>query len=132
VRHPDRAVIAHGQALLAHWVRAMGVELTPSQTRMRPTLAVVEGGAGFDCLGFNMRPDPSRARRGDKTSIKPSRGSGTRHHRQVRDVTTRHRRPRQRRRIEALNPVIRGWSHDCSTVCSQATFGTLDDRVRQR
>jgi hypothetical protein len=54
---------------MAHWVREMGLELHPSQTRSRPTLEVVEGGAGFDCLGVTIRPYPSRARRGDKTII---------------------------------------------------------------
>jgi RNA-directed DNA polymerase len=132
VLHPDREVIEHGQALMAHWVREMGWELNPRKTRIRHTLEVVDGGAGFDFLGFNMRQYPSRARRGDKTSITPSRVSVTRHHRQGREVTTRHRRQRQRRLSEALNPVIRGWSHDCSTVGSKETCGKLDDRWRQR
>jgi RNA-directed DNA polymerase len=56
----------------------------------------------------------------------------TRQHRQVREVTTRCRMQRQSRRIEALNPVIRGWSHYSSTVCRKETFGKLDDRLRQR
>jgi RNA-directed DNA polymerase len=129
---PDREVIAQGQAWMAHWLREMGWEVTPRKTRMRHTLEVVEGGAGFDVLGFNLRQDPSRARRGDTTSSTPSRVSVTRHHRQVRDVTTRHRMPRQRRLLDALNPVIRGWSHDGSTGCRKETCGTLDDRVRQR
>jgi RNA-directed DNA polymerase len=94
VLHPDREVIEQSQALMAHWLREMGVELKPSKTRIRHTLEVVEGEAGFDVLGFNMRQDPSRTRRGDKTLSNPSRGSVTRHHRQVREVTSRHRMPR--------------------------------------
>jgi hypothetical protein len=132
VRHPDRAVIEHGQALRAHWWREMGVALHPSQTRLRPTLAVVAGGAGVAFLGCTIRPYPSRARRGYKSIITPRRVSVTRQHRQVRDVTTRHRTQRQRRLIAALNPVIRGWRHDCGTVCSQETCGKLADRLRQR
>src|SRR6266511_3001553 len=108
---------------MAPWLRARGLEWKPSKTRSRHRLEVVEGGAGFDVLGFNMRQYPSRARRGDKTIIKPSRVSVTRHHRQVRDVTTRHRRQRPRRLSEALHPVIRGGRHDCSTVCSTETCG---------
>jgi RNA-directed DNA polymerase len=132
VLHPDREVIEQSQALMAHWLWEMGLELQPSKTRIRPTLELVEGGAGVDFLGFNIRQDPSRIRRGYKTIIKPSRASVTRHHRQVRDVTTRHRMQRQRRLIAALTPVIRGWSHYFSTVCSKETFGKLDDRLRQR
>ncbi|MGH8069825.1 MAG: reverse transcriptase domain-containing protein [Candidatus Entotheonellia bacterium] len=132
VLHPDREVIEQSQALMARWWREMGLELKPSKPRIRHTLEMVEGGAGFDFLGFNIRQYPSRARRGDKTIIKPSRASVTRQHRQVRAVTTRHRMPRQRRLIEARNPVIRGWSHYFSTVCSKETFGKLDDRLRQR
>jgi RNA-directed DNA polymerase len=106
--------------------------LKPRQTRIRQTLEAVEGAAGFACLGCNIRHDPSRVRRGDKTRIQPSRAAVPRHHRQVREVTTRCRMPRQSRRIEALTPVIRGWRHDCATVGRQATLGQLDDRVRQR
>jgi RNA-directed DNA polymerase len=132
VLHPDREVIEHSRALTAHWLDEMGLELKPSKTRIRHTLELVDGGAGFDFLGFNIRQYPSRARRGYKTIIKPSRISASRHHRQIREVTTRHRMQRQRRLIAALNPVIRGWSHYFSTVCSKETFGELDDRLRQR
>jgi RNA-directed DNA polymerase len=132
VRHPEREVIEQSQPLMAHWLREMGLALKPSKTRSRPTLEPVEGAAGFDVLGFNIRQYPSRIRRGDQTIIKPSRAAVTRHHRQVREVTPRCRMPRQRRLIEALHPVIRGWSPYFSTVCRQETCGKWDDRLRQR
>jgi RNA-directed DNA polymerase len=78
VLHPDREVIEHGQALMAHWLLETGLELKPSKTRIRHALELVEGRAGFDFLGFNIRQDPSRVQCRYKTIIKPSRASVTR------------------------------------------------------
>src|SRR2546422_502601 len=58
----------------------MGLELQPSQTRLTHTLHVEAGGAGFDLLGFNIRQDPTKAKRGYKTIITPSRQAGERIH----------------------------------------------------
>ena len=34
--------------------------------------------------------------------------------------------------MAVLNPMIRGWSHDFSTVCSQETFAQMDEAWRQQ
>ncbi len=133
VLHPDRQVIEQGQALIAAQLSGMGLELKPSKTRITHTLEVTEGEAGFDFLGFNIRQYwVKMSKRGYKTIIKPSRKSIERHRRQVVEVIRRQRNDSQERFIDALNPVIRGWSNYFSTVCSKKTFGKLDCELRQQ
>jgi RNA-directed DNA polymerase len=83
-----------------------------------------------DCLGFNIRQYPTTSTRGSKTSINPSREARARHQRQIGAGVRRHRMDAQGRLIAALNPVIRGGSHDCSTVCSPETFEQMDAQLR--
>jgi RNA-directed DNA polymerase len=132
VFHPTREVIERGQVILTDHLRAMGLELKPSKTRSTPTLQVAEGEAGVDFLGFNIRPYPTKSKRGDKTIIKPSREAMARHQRQLGAVVRRHRMDPQARLIAALNPVLRGWSHYFSTVCSHETFEQMDAQLRQQ
>jgi RNA-directed DNA polymerase len=132
VLHPTREVIERCQAVLAEHLRGMGLAWKPSKTRITHTLQVEEGEAGFDCLGFNIRQYPTKSKRGDKPIIKPSREAMARHQRQLRAVVRRHRMDAQGRLIEALNPVIRGWSHYFSTVCRHETFEQMDEQLRQQ
>jgi RNA-directed DNA polymerase len=132
VLHPKREVIERCQAVRAGHLRGMGLELKPSKTRITHTLQVEEGEAGFDFLGFNIRHYPTKSKRGYKTIIKPSREAMARHQRQIGAVVHRHRMDAQGRLIEALNPVIRGWSHYFSTVCSHETFEQMDEQLRQQ
>jgi len=94
VIHPDRAVIEHSQALIAEQLRGMGLELKPSKTRITHTLHVEAGVAGFDLLGFNIRQYPTKAKRGYKTIITPSRQAVAQHKRQIAEVVRRHRMDR--------------------------------------
>jgi RNA-directed DNA polymerase len=132
VVHPDREVIEQSQALIAAHLRGMGLEWKPSQTRITHTLHVEAGVAGFDFLGFNIRHYPTKAKRGDKTISKPSRTALEPHKWQIVAVVRRHRAARQERLIEALTPILRGWSHYFSTVCRKETFEEMDARVRQQ
>jgi RNA-directed DNA polymerase len=125
-------VIEQSQALIAEQWRGMGVELKPSKTRITHTWHVEAGVAGFDFLGFNIRQYPTKAKRGDKTIITPSRQAVAQHQRQSAEVVRRHRMERQGRLLEALNPVIRGWSHDFSTVCSREPVEEVDEELRHQ
>jgi RNA-directed DNA polymerase len=125
-------VIEQSQALIAEQLRGMGLELKPSKTRITHTLHVEAGGAGFDFLGFNIRQYPTKAKRGYKTIITPSRQAVAQHKRQIAEVVRRHRIDRQERLITALNPVIRGGSNYFSTVCSRETFEEVDEELRHQ
>jgi RNA-directed DNA polymerase len=133
VLHPERQTIERGQALISAELKGMGLERKPSKTRIVQTLHGEHGTAGFDFLGYHIRQYPVRTTRlGFKTLIKPSPQSVHRHHQQVREVIARHKTARQAQLILALNPVIRGWSRDFSTVCSQATFQQADCKLVNR
>ena len=132
VLHPDRTVIEQCQELIAAQLHGMGLELKPSKTRITHTLTIREGEAGFDFLGFRIRQYPVKSARGYKTIIKPNRQAKAQHQRQLVEVVRRHRMESQGRFIEAVNPVIRGWSNYFSTVCSKETFEDLDWELRQQ
>jgi RNA-directed DNA polymerase len=132
VIHSDRVVIEQSQALIAEQLRGMGLELKPSKPRITHTLHVEAGGAGFNFLGFNIRQYPTKAKRGYKTLITPSRQAVAQHTRQSAAGVRRQRMDRQERLIEALNPVMRGWSHDFATVCRRATCAEVDDERRHQ
>jgi len=125
-------VIAHSQALIAEQLREMGWELKPSPTRTTHTLPAEAGGAGFDLLGFNIRQSPTQAKRGYTPIITPSRRAVAQHKRQIAEMIRRHRMDRQERLIEALNPVMRGWSNYFSTVCRRETFEDVDEARRHQ
>jgi RNA-directed DNA polymerase len=111
--------------------REMGLAWKPRKTRITPPLKGADGVAGFNGLGCPLRPDPTQSKRGDNTSIQPSRRARAQHQRPIAERGRRHRLEGQARVRAVLNPMIRGWSHDCSTVCSQETFAPMDDAWRQ-
>src|SRR4051794_39209181 len=83
VLHEKEDVVREAQAVIAEWLRTMGLELKPSKTRIGHTLRDVGGRVGFDFLGFTVRQFPAGATRtqcngsgkplGFITLIKPSR-----------------------------------------------------------
>jgi len=58
--HAEREVIELCWKLVSEWLAEMGLELNPRKTRIAHTLETVEGVAGFDFLGFQIRPLPGR------------------------------------------------------------------------
>jgi RNA-directed DNA polymerase len=127
VIHPDRQVIDKCQEIITERLNGMGLELKPSKTRITHTLTQEEGEAGFNFLGFNIRQYPTRKTRlGFKTIIKPSKASVKRHQRQMAEVIDHHHLAEQTKLLQALNPVIQGWSNYFSTVCSKETFSKVD------
>lgn len=132
VVHPARENMEPCQAWLAAQRRGRGWAWQPSQTRITQTLTGEAGVAGFDVRGLHMRQDPTQSTRGDKTSSKPRRRAMAPHQRQSVESVRRHRMEGQARVMAGLNPLIRGGSHDVSTVCRQQTFAPMDDAWRQQ
>ncbi len=64
---------------------------------------------------------------GFKTIIKPSKVAIQRHIRKLKDVFDNHKQTAQERLIEALNPVIVGWTNYYSTVSSRNVFEKMND-----
>ena len=137
VLHRDKTAIEHCQRLTADWLAGMGLELSPSKTRIAHTLQPVGDEAGFDFLGFQIRQYPvsrhNTARgRGFKTLIKPSKDAIRRHYRQLTETISRNKAARQENLIGLLNPVIAGWSHYYRAVVSNNVFQTLDNKLYNR
>jgi RNA-directed DNA polymerase len=127
VLHQDRAVIEKCQALLAEWLKGIGLEWKPSKTRITHTLKVDQGPVGFDFLGFEIRQHPTRNNHlGFKTIIRPSKKSVKRHSLRLAEIITHHKRAGQARLINQLNPAVLGWSNYFSRVCSKRTYSKVD------
>jgi RNA-directed DNA polymerase len=112
------------------------LELKPSKTRITHTL---EGDAGFDFLGFNVRQhrvgkthsarNPRGAILGFKTIITPSKPAIKEHVAALGQIVREHQAAPQEALIGKLNPVIQGWANYHRAVVAQATFDLCDDHV---
>ena len=112
VIHEDRAVIEKCQGIISEQLSGMGLEWKPSKTRITHTLRRDEGEAGFDFLGFTMRPYPAnKTKLGFKTIIKPSKKAMKRHCRRMGEVIAHQKMATQAHLLMELGPVIGGWSN---------------------
>ncbi len=148
-----REQISAMRSLVSTWLRKMGLELSPSKTRVGHTLLnprlkmdtpESEGykDSGFDFLGFNVRQyeiDDHHSGKlsngkilGFKTLIKPSKKAIKKHYEAIAEIIDAHKSAPQAALIAKLNPVIRGWVNYYSTVVSKETFSTLDHLVYQK
>ncbi len=137
VLHRDKTVIEHCQRLTADWLAGIGLELSPTKTRLVHTLHAEEGEAGFSFLGFQVRQYPVSKHntgqgRGFKTLIKPSKEAIKRHYRQLAETISRNKTARQENLIRQLNPIIAGWSNYYRAVVSNKVFHTLDQKLYHR
>jgi RNA-directed DNA polymerase len=136
VIHEDLQVIQQCQQILCDWLAQIGLKLHPDKTHITHTLHPHEGRMGFDFLGMTVRQFPVGKYRtaynthgvplGFKTLIKPSDKSVKRHQQKLKDIIDRHQAATQLQLINALNPVIAGWSNYFSTVVSTDTYSMLD------
>ena len=84
ILHRDRTVIEQCRHLTQTWLQGIGLELSAQKTRIAHTLEKVEGEAGFNFLGFQVRQyraskyNTARGR-GFKTLIRPSQEAVKRH-----------------------------------------------------
>jgi RNA-directed DNA polymerase len=136
VIHEDLSIVQHCQQRLSEWLVQIGLKLHPDKTHITHTLHPYEGRVGFDFLGMTVRQFPVGKYRtahnthgvplGFKTLIQPSDKSVKRHQQKLKDIIDRHQSATQRQLIDALNPVVAGWSNYFSTVVSSDTFSMLD------
>ena len=150
VRYADDALILHRdldtllalQARAAEWLQQIGLRFKPRKTRITHTLHPDQGQVGCDFLGFNIRQYPvSRHRSGKngmgtplgfKTLIKPSREAQHRHLRRTGTVIRRYRGTSQETLIQALRPIITGWTRYYAHVVSKAVFTMMYHRVHHQ
>jgi len=138
--------------LVRNWLARMGLELSPSKTKIVHTLFNPQWSedekfenckdAGFDFLGFNVRQyevddhhsgkSTKKKLLGFKTLIKPSKKAIKKHYDAIAEIIDAHKSAPQAALIAKLNPIIRGWVNYYSTVVSKETFSTLDHLVYQK
>ncbi len=144
VRYADDFVILHSDKVelqrvaerVEKWLQGMGLQLSPSKTRMTHTLDLHEKNVGFDFLGFHVQQyhvgkthtgkDTHGRSLGYKTLIHPSKEAIKRHTREIGQRLRKMRNAPQASVIKDLNPIIRGWSNYYRwVVCSEA-YATCD------
>jgi RNA-directed DNA polymerase len=119
----------------------MGLELKASKTRMAHTLEEVDGQAGFDFLGFNIRQykvgctksgkNTNRKPLGFKTIITPSAKAIRKHVQSLRQIVDNHKVAGQAQLIGTLNRTICGWARYYSSVASKRVFCKVDHLLFQ-
>ncbi|MGK7898924.1 MAG: group II intron reverse transcriptase/maturase [Xenococcus sp. (in: cyanobacteria)] len=136
-------VVIEAKSVIEKWLEEMGLTLKESKTRTSHTFIEYQGNVGFDFLGFNIRQYPcsekqsgsiggTERKRGHKTFIKPSKSSIKQHLEKIDNLLERNANSSQEQVINALNPVIRGWSAYYSTVASSRTFDKLRNILHQK
>jgi RNA-directed DNA polymerase len=137
ILHRDRTVIEQCRRLTQAWLQDIGLELSEQKTRIAHTLEKIEGEAGFNFLGFQVRQyraskyNTARGR-GFKTLITPSQEAVKRHWATLSALISQHKAAQQANLIGILNPIIAGWANYYSAVVSTKTFHLLDHRLYEK
>lgn len=136
VLHEELTVVEQCQQMISEWLTELGLVLHPDKTHITHTLNEFQGRVGFDFLGVTFRQFPVGNSQtahnthgkplGFKSLTKPSLASIKRHQKQLKQIIQRHQAATQSLLIDALNPVIIGWSKYFSSVISSDIFGWLD------
>jgi RNA-directed DNA polymerase len=111
------------KTLLAQWLAPRGLRWSEAKTHIRHLTE------GFDFLGFHIRhyPAPNSSRSGYKLLITPSTGSIPQIKRKLKGLWRRHMGSPTVALINAMNPVIRGWSNYFRTGVASKVFTDLDN-----
>jgi len=137
ILHRDRTVVEQCRHLTQTWLQSIGLELSEQKTRIAHTLEKVEGEAGFNFLGFQVRQyraskyNTARGR-GFKTLIRPSHEAVKRHWATLSALLSQQKAAKQANLIGLLNPIIAGWANYYSAVVSTKTFHLLDHRLYEK
>ena len=120
ILHKDIEVIKKCKQVITKWLNDIGLELSPSKTRIAHTLEEYNGEKkGFRFLGFYIYQfkagkcisgkDSKKRKLGFKTYISPSKESVISHYRKLAEVIDRNKGVSQEILISKLNPIIVGW-----------------------
>jgi RNA-directed DNA polymerase len=137
--HRDLEALKRAKQIAEDWLKGIGLELKSSKTRITHTLKEIDGSAGFNFLGFNIRQYPRGKNKcmrdthsrplGFTIMITPSKESQKRFNTKIRDIVKSNRNIDQNGLIQLMNPVIRGWGNYYSTVVSKEIFKKMDSHI---
>jgi RNA-directed DNA polymerase len=119
---PTQQAAIEAQHLLATWLGTRGLRLSEAKTHIRHLTE------GFDFLGFNIRhyPAPQSSRSGYKLLIKPSQGSIQQIRRKLKALWRQQLGSPTVALINAMNPLISGWSQYFRIGVASRVFRELD------
>jgi RNA-directed DNA polymerase len=119
---PTQEEAIEAKERLSQWLRTRGLRLSEAKTHIRHLTE------GFNFLGFNIRhyPAPQSSRSGYKLLITPSEDSIQRIRRTLKGLWRMHVGLPTVALINALNPVIRGWSYYFRSYVAKRVFMDLD------
>lgn len=136
ILHEDITVVQRCREIISDWLKGMGLELTPSKTRLAHTLIRCEQEEpGFDFLGYTIQQFPVgkyHSKQGFKTIITPSKKKQRVHYDHIAEVINAHKAAPQAALINRLNPIIRGWANYYANVVSKETYTNLDNLIYQK
>ncbi|MDH6068127.1 group II intron reverse transcriptase/maturase, partial [Chrysosporum ovalisporum APH033B] len=143
ILHENLTVIEQCREILVKWLKEMGLELKPSETRLAHTLNEYQcEKPGFDFLGFNVRQhsvgkhnsglNTNRETLGFKTIITPSKKAIKNHYENIATTINKCLTLPQETLIGRLNPIIIGWCNYYSTVVSKDIFSKVDDLIHHK
>jgi RNA-directed DNA polymerase len=119
---PTQEATVKAQRLLSTWLGTRGLRLSDEKTHTRHLRE------GVNFLGCSSRhyPTPKSSRTGYKLLIKPSQDSIQRLKRERKDLWRSHVGSPTVALINAMNPLIRGWSHYFRIGVAKEAFADLD------
>jgi len=146
IMHRDLNELLRIKSLAEKWLNQMGLELSPTQTKIVHTFFSLNGQEpGFDFLGFSFRQYPlgkrnRRLRAGGsraggqcwtqealfKTIITQTVGAVQRHKAKLSQIIDGLKTAPQSRLIRELNPVIQGFANYYCAVNSKEVFSDID------
>lgn len=138
IMHPDRATLENLKGVIQKFLQPIGLELNPKKTQIVHTYeSSGKNLAGFTFLGFDII-QRRRWRRMRKafyktqtdpiliTLITPSKEGIKRHKGKIKETIRAHRGVSQKRLIQKLNPIVRGWALSNRSQSSADVFQKLD------
>lgn len=135
--HSDFEEVQKVAERVTQWLAQMGLQLSPTKTRITHTLTAYQGQVGFDFLGFTIRQYPAGKTHtakgttgkalGFQTLITPSKEAIKRHTLTIKERLHKFRSASQEQLIKELNPIIWGWAAYYKTSVASAVFSRCDD-----
>lgn len=148
--HPSRAVVEETSHFISEWLLQLGLNLSPTKTRVVHTLHKVDGRRGFDFLGCEIRQHRVGKHQGNSygiyTHISPSRKSQKRIYAECAEIIDKMVCSKKRNGSQAdkeakgqagqqeiliyqLNSKLRGWAGSHRHHNSKRVFSTLDHKL---
>ena len=114
---PRKRLLEDIAEVVKEFLKERGLELSDEKTH------ITHIDDGFDFLGWNLRKYKG------KLLIKPSKKSIVKVTKKISDVIKRAKAWKQENLINALNPIIVGWSNYHRSVVSTEVFSNLDSVI---